>query len=476
MRRIYFFTFLISILTQVQAQHITGSWSGELEIMGNQLPLVFHISQNDTAWITKMDSPAQHAFGLPTTKTIFSKNRVEIVASGLGIFYQGRLHGDTITGTFNQGGIPFPLTLTRDESAQLKRPQEPVPPFEYLTENITFPNKNDKINLAATVTLPKTAGKYPAVILIAGSGANDRDETIFGHKPFWVIADFLTQNGFIVLRYDKRGVGESEGSFATATTKHFAEDAASAITYLKSREDVDKSAIGLIGHSEGGIIAPMIASENQDVSFIVLLAGMGVKGIDLILDQNETLMTEQQMEPENIVTLRKANRDILETLTQWKNSEHDKTLLRDQLSLMWDKMPLLTRLKSNKEQFIRTNFNAMIAPWYKNFLIINPTDYLQKVQCPVLIVNGEKDSQVLFYKNIPAIRSALERGGNKQFTVKTYPHLNHLFQECKTGSVDEYAEIEQTVSPQLLEDMLQWMKLTLNMETHNEAGSKSSPE
>lgn len=476
MRRIYLFTFLISILTQIQAQQIVGSWSGELEVAGNQLPLVFHISQNDSALITKMDSPAQHAFGLPTTKTTFNENRIEIVASGLGIFYQGLLHGDTITGTFNQGGIPFPLTLARNESAQLKRPQEPIPPFEYKIEAITFPNKKEKINLAATVTLPDADGKFPAVILIAGSGPNDRDETIFGHKPFWVIADFLTQNGFLVLRYDKRGVGKSEGSFATATTRNFAEDAASAIAYLKSRKDVDQSAIGLIGHSEGGIIAPMIAAKNQDVSFIVLLAGMGTTGMDLILDQNETSMTEQQMEPENILTLRKSNREIFETLTQWKNNENDKTLLRDQLSMVWDKMPLLTRLKSNKEQFIRTQFNAMVIPWFREFLTINPADYLQKVKCPVFAANGEKDSQVLFYKNIPAIRTALKQGGNEQFSIKTYPQLNHLFQECKTGFVDEYAEIEQTISPQLLEDLLQWMNSTLNIDTSNEISSKKLTE
>lgn len=458
MKRISLLSVAVLTLSFLHAQSITGTWSGSLDIMGNRLPIVFHIAMNDSAFITKMDSPAQNAFGLPTSKTTFSDDRLEIVASGLGIFYQGKLEGDSISGTFNQGGIPFPLTLKQSEEPIMNRPQEPRPPFDYKIEEVKFSNKKDKINLAGTITLPDSVGKLPAVILIAGSGPNDRDETIFGHKPFWVIADFLTRNGYVVLRYDKRGVGKSEGSYATATTENFAADAQSAFDYLKTRNEVDKSVIGLIGHSEGGVIAPMVASQNRDVKFIVLMAAMGIKGINLILDQNESAMVAQKMEEANIVNLQRINRKMFESLSGWKGTENDKTLLRDQLTLLWDKMPILSRMKTNKEQFIRSNFNAMITPWYRGILAINPSEFLQMVKCPVLAINGEKDSQVLYFKNISAIRSALESGGNNRFATKTYPNLNHLFQECQTGEVDEYGQIEQTISPQVLSDILEWMQ------------------
>lgn len=458
MNRVLLLISFISISLLSFSQEITGTWSGSLHVSGNELPIVFHISENDSAFVTKMDSPAQNAFGLPTSKTTFKDDKLEITATGLGIFYQATLYGDSISGTFNQGGIPFPLILRRGEMKVFNRPQEPQPPFNYVIEEVKFSNKRDEIKLAGTLTKPENPRKHPAVILIAGSGPNDRDETIFGHKPFWVIADFLTRNGYLVLRFDKRGVGESEGRFETATTEDFAHDVKAAIRYLKSRSDVDNSSIGLIGHSEGGIIAPMVAAESKDVSYIILMAGMGVKGIDLILDQNESSMTAQKMEAANIVALQKINREIFESLSDWKGTEEDKTILRDRLTVLWDRMPLLSKLKTNKDQFVRTNFNAISTLWFRQFLTIDPSEYLRKVKCPIFAINGEKDSQVLFFKNIAAIEKALKSGGNEQYSIRTYPGLNHLFQECKTGEVDEYATIEQTISPKVLNDILEWIR------------------
>ncbi len=275
---------MLSVTISLAAQEITGSWSGTLNVMGNRLPVVFNISRTDSLYSTTMDSPAQNAFGVPTTKTTFSGNRLEIVATGLGIFYQGTVQEDSIIGTFNQGGIPFPLVLKQSGKPLLNRPQEPLPPFPYRSEEVKFPNKKDEIELSGSLTIPDSTGRFPAVVLIAGSGPHDRDETIFGHKPFLVIADHLTRNGFVVLRYDKRGIGNSTGDYQGATTRDFAADAAAAVAYLKTRREVMQSAIGLIGHSEGGLIAPMVASSGKhDIRFIVLMAGMGENGLETVM-------------------------------------------------------------------------------------------------------------------------------------------------------------------------------------------------
>lgn len=458
MKKNIILVFLFLLFVSASAQEITGSWSGELDIMGNKLPIVFHISKTDSTYTTKMDSPAQNALGLPTSKTTFTENKLEIVATGLGIFYQGTLQGDSISGIFNQGGMPFPLVLKQSDKPVLNRPQEPKPPFSYKTEDVTFSNKKDKIELAGTLSIPDSAGTFPAVVLIAGSGPQDRDETVFGHKPFLVIADYLTRNGFVVLRYDKRGIGQSKGDHARATTQDFATDASAAIEYLRTRKEVDKSATGLIGHSEGGVIAPMIASENRNIKFIVLLAGTGEKGIETIMEQNRLGLEPLNMEPENTERSLKMIRNMFESLSEWQGTEADRTALRDKLSQLWEQYPLLVKLELKKDAYVRNQFNAMSSPWFRQFLQLNPADYLQKVKCPVLALNGEKDTQVLTGKNLGAIKSALDKGRNYQYEIKSYPNLNHLFQECETGNVDEYGRIEQTISPEVLEDIARWLK------------------
>ncbi|MDO5664666.1 MAG: alpha/beta fold hydrolase [Bacteroidia bacterium] len=461
MNKLFTLFFLFSACISVSAQEITGSWSGTLNIMGNKLPIVFHISKTDTVYTTKIDSPAQNALGLPTTRTSFADTKLEIVATGLGIFYQGTLQGDSISGIFNQGGMSFPLVLKQSDKPVLNRPQEPKPPFPYKTEDITFSNKKDNIELAGTLTLPDSAGKFPAVILIAGSGPNDRDETIFGHKPFLVIADYLTRNGFVVLRYDKRGIGQSKGDLARATTHDFATDASAAIEYLRTRKEVDKSSIGLIGHSEGGVVAPMVVAENKNVKFIVLLAGVGITGMENTMLQNQLELEPLNMEPENLERTLKMIQETLESLSEWEGTETDRTALRDRISQLWEQYPLLVKLELKKDAYVRNQFNAMSSPWFRQFLQLNPADYLQKVKCPVLALNGEKDTQVLADKNLEAIKSALDKGRNYRYEIKSYPNLNHLFQECETGNVDEYGRIEQTISPEVLSDIKEWMQRTI---------------
>jgi pimeloyl-ACP methyl ester carboxylesterase len=457
----FFFTLLLFMTVSsmsLKAEDITGSWQGVLKIQNTQLRVVFTIKQNDSTLITTMDSPDQGAFGLPTTRSSYQDNKLEIVATGLGLFYQGTLRGDSIEGTFNQGGIPFPLVLKRSEKPLLNRPQTPREPFPYISEEVKIPNSDGSITLSGTLTLPDSVGVYPAVILIAGSGPNDRDETIFGHKPFMVISDHLTRNGFAVLRYDKRGVGKSTGNFDLATLQDFTDDAILAVNYLKQRKEINHRKIGLLGHSEGGIVAPMVASIEKDIHFLVLLAAPGTSGIEIVLDQNEISMLQQQMEPKNIERIQQLNREMFEGLLTWDGSENHKTALRDKLHHIWNQLPILLTMKMNKDAYLRGQFNAMIKPGYRSFLAANPPSYLKKVTCAVLAINGEYDQQVPAEKNLISIEKALNDGGNNQVETKIYPTLNHLFQESTTGGTDEYVQIEQTISPAVLSDITVWLK------------------
>lgn len=458
MNKFLFAVFLLLTAASLKAEDITGSWQGVLEIQHTRLRIVFHINQNDSTLSSTMDSPDQGAFGLPTTRSSFRDNKLEIVATGLGLFYQGTLQGDSIAGTFNQGGIPFPLVLNRLEKPLFNRPQMPLEPLPYLSEEVSISNADETISLSGTLTLPDSTGLFPAILLIAGSGPNDRDETLFGHKPFLVISDYLTRHGFAVLRYDKRGVGKSTGNFDKATLQDFADDAALAVNYLKQRKEIDVKKIGLLGHSEGGIIAPMVASEETGIHLLMLLAAPGTTGIEVILDQNEISMQQQRMEPENIEKIQQLNREMFESMLSWDGSENHRTALRDKLQHIWEQLPILLTMKINKDAYLRGQFNAMIKPGYRSFLAIDPATYLGKVSCAVFAINGENDQQVPAEKNITAIEKALKEGGNHQVQTKIYPVLNHLFQESTTGRTGEYAQIEQTISPEVLSDIITWLK------------------
>ena len=334
MQRNVFILLLIAFGFPAFAQNITGSWGGTLDIQGNKLRLVFNITKTDSAYVTKLDSPDQGAFGLPTTKTTFGDNRLEIVASGLGLSYSGTLEQDSINGTFSQGGMSFPLILKPVSMPELNRPQMPKEPLPYKTEEVMIANKKDDVYLSGTLTMPDSAALFPAVILIAGSGPNDRDETVFGHKPFLVLADYLTRNGFAVLRYDKRGVGKSSGDYRKATTEDFASDVQAAIEFLKQRNEIDKKRIGLIGHSEGGTIAPMVAAKNKNVDYIVLMAGMGVKASEILLDQNVILLRQEKVDSTTIENLKPVIADVLNYVSEWEGTEANKTELRDKITQM----------------------------------------------------------------------------------------------------------------------------------------------
>ena len=268
-------------LNTVFAQEITGDWNGVLSIQGMKLRLVFHVTKTDAGFTAAMDSPDQGAKGIPMTSAKFENNVLTLEHTAAKIVFSGTLDKmGFVTGNFVQGGMTFPLMLTKKEVVieKPKRPQDPVKPYPYNSEDITFVNNKDSITLAGTFTYPTGKGKFPVVVLITGSGAQNRDEELMGHKPFLVLSDYLTRNGIAVLRYDDRGSYASKGNFAKATTADFARDVEAAVQYLKTRKEVNSKKIGLIGHSEGGLIAPIVAAGNKDVNFIVMMAGPGISG------------------------------------------------------------------------------------------------------------------------------------------------------------------------------------------------------
>ncbi|MDD3726873.1 MAG: alpha/beta fold hydrolase [Dysgonamonadaceae bacterium] len=452
--------FSLFTLTSLFSQEISGSWQGILEIQGTNLEIVFHIEKQANNFVSTMDSPTQGAFGIATTKTSFDNDKLQIIVSNLGIFYQATLKSDSLFGTFNQNGLPFPLTLVRTEKKTQLRPQEPKEPYPYKVEEVVFTNLKEKIDLSATLTLPKEKEKSPAVVLIAGSGPNDRDETVFGHKPFWVLADYLTRNGIAVLRFDKRGTGESGGEYFTATTQDFADDAEAALNYLKKRREIDTSNLGLIGHSEGGIIAPIIAARNNDVKFIVLMAGLGVSGAELSLAQNQFAFNKTSISEREKEDLDKILRSIYESVTNWSEyvgSNEERDTLKKELGVLWENLPQEIQPQVKKDVFVEKTTSNIASPWFRSFLKTDPLVYLEKVSIPVLAINGENDTQVEYQTNLNKIEAALKKANNKHYTVKSYPQLNHLFQESTTGELDEYGKIEQTISPDVLSDITNWI-------------------
>lgn len=446
----------------IYGQDITGQWNGALKIQGTQMRLVFNVTQSDNGFSSTMDSPDQGAKGIPTTTTSFENSILKITIANAKIEYEGTLGQDNIiVGTFLQGGQSFPMNLSKEkiEKEKLVRPQEPIKPFPYYSEDITFENKKVGINLAGTLTLPNKEGVFPVVILISGSGPQNRDEELLGHKPFLVLSDFLTKNGIAVLRYDDRGIAMSKGDFKTATSADFATDVESAIAYLKTRKEINKNKIGLIGHSEGGLIAPMVASKSKDVAFIVLLAGTGIQGDSLLLLQKKLIEEASGVSKEDIQKGQSSNRKVFDIVNKSISLEQlnsDLTIYFKQI--LKDNPNTQKPAEMSDDDFVKLQVKQIASPWMQYFIKYNPAPALEKVKCPVLAVNGEKDLQVPPKENLEAIKKALTKGGNKSVTTKELPNLNHLFQECKTGSPDEYATIEQTFSPNALTEILKWLQ------------------
>jgi pimeloyl-ACP methyl ester carboxylesterase len=453
--------FAILTSLSIYAQNISGKWNGILKVQGTQLKLVFNITKTDKGYSSTMDSPDQGAKGIPVTSTSYENSILKLEISSAGIQYEGTLDKENVfVGTFKQAGQSYPLNLTKEkvEKEKVIRPQEPTKPYPYYSEDVKFENKKDKIVLAGTLTLPEKDGSFPSVILISGSGPQNRDEELLGHKPFLILADHLTKNGIAVLRFDDRGTAESTGDFKTATSLDFARDVEFAIKYLQTRKEINKNQIGLIGHSEGGIIAPMVAAESKDIKFIVLLAGTGIRGDQLLLLQQELIGKASGISDADLQKAKVINKGAFDLVLKSSNTDS----LRIELT-SYIKQAIKDNPESEKpagmseDDYVKLQVNQLTSPWMKYFIKYNPAPILEKVKCPVLAINGEKDLQVPAKINLDTIKKALEKGGNENVTTKELSNLNHLFQECKTGSPSEYATIEQTFSPIALEETSNWI-------------------
>lgn len=451
---------LILFLTAltVTAQNITGDWHGRFKVQGIQLRVVFHIQEEGEGYTATMDSPDQGAKDIPVTSTTFENSVLKINMPNLGIVYEGTLNeAGTITGDFNQFGQVMPLELSREvaQKETVLRPQEPLKPYPYYTEEVTFTNKKANIELAGTLSLPQKEGVFPVVVLISGSGPQNRDEELFGHRPFLVLADHLTRNGIAVLRYDDRGTALSTGNFESATSEDFSEDVEAAVAYLQTRKEIDKNNVGLIGHSEGGMIAPMVASRDQDIAFIVLMAGVGIPGDELLLLQQRAVGKVSGLSETMLMDIETANRTVF---TMIKEST-DLTQLSSDLTQYLKEHPDSTNPPGvDADTYAQIKVDQLLNPWWLHFIRYDPANTLEEVTCPVLAINGERDLQVPPQENLPSIQTALERGGNTQVTIKELPKLNHLFQESTTGSPTEYGQISQTIAPEALDTILSWIQ------------------
>lgn len=451
MRRFLVLTVAIFAVSTAAAQGVTGTWYGQMDAGGSKLRMEFAISITDSGYVATMSSPDQGMKNFPVATTALVGDTLKFTIPRFGAAYVGFVKSDSlIMGTFSQSGFDFKLNLTRT-SIKRNRPQEPKPPYPYICDEVTFNNAKDSVRLAGTLTLPSAGGKFPCVVLVSGSGPQNRDEELLEHKPFAVIADYLTRAGIAVLRYDDRGVGSSKGKFEGATTANFMGDALSAVDFLMTRPEIDKRKIGILGHSEGGTIAFMAAAQNPKIGYIISLAGAAVRGDSILIEQNRDIMVASDFTAKAVTGYIDVLRDIFK-LQQVNSAQY---VTDNQANILAQLAPKLEKLPSNlsKNAVAVLNSRSLWMDYFKN---LDPAPYIAATACPVMAINGSLDLQVAAATNLGAIKATLKNG--KANVIKTYDGLNHLFQHCTTGMTTQYANIEQTIAPEVLTDILTWVR------------------
>jgi len=441
---------------------IEGIWEGKLKVPGSELRIVFKILKNPEGTLTAtLDSPDQGVTDIPVEEVIFIDNTLHLEIKSAGGVFEGKVSEDSlvIEGEWKQSGQALPLMLKRaDKAVEILRPQVPKKPYPYKEEEVIYENKDAGISLTGTLTLPFGDAPSPAVLLISGSGPQDRNETVFSHRPFLVLADYLTRQGIAVLRVDDRGVGKSTGDFSQATSEDFASDVLKGVKYLKTRKEINSEQIGLIGHSEGGIIAPMVAVKSPDVAFIILMAGTGLIGEEILYLQGALISRTMGVSEEDITKNHQFNEEIFSVIKEEKDKKSTEEQLRQMFTENWEKMSDEEKeLIGDLKVYLEAQLQSLLSPWFKFFLTYDPKPTLRKVKCPVLAINGEKDLQVPPKENLSAIEEALKAGGNQNYSIKELPGLNHLFQTAQTGAPSEYAKVEETISPAVLKLIGNWI-------------------
>ena len=452
-------TFLFLLIANISfCQSPYGDWYATLKAAN--LPLVFHIKKDGKDYQISVDSPKQNAFDMPGEIFISKDNSLKVEMPKLGVTFEGTYYSDSISGLFKQGPIVETLTFYPEKikSKKANRPQNPKAPFTYIQEDIKFENLQDSFSLAGTLTLPTNKKDLSAIVLVSGSGPQNRDEEMMGHRPFWVIADYLTNLGYAVLRYDDRGTFDSEGDFSTATTLDFARDASAAVNYLKKRPEVDSTKIVIIGHSEGGLIANILGAQIPNLSAIISLAGTSIRG-DSILKIQRRLISESIEEQDAQIELAHAYNDAI-----WQAAIASANILEFEKELTLISKSFLKKFR--KEKFIKKNEerdltdavkNSVLNPWMYEFIRYSPSDDIPKITCDVLVLIGSRDIQVTSKENIKGYNELLPNNG-KLHLVKELKGLNHLFQRCTTCKISEYRQLEETFSTIALEEIRSFLK------------------
>ena len=451
---------LHSSQTAAQEHKFEGNWLGSLKISSISLRIVLKISKNEKdGYKAIMNSPDQTDKDIPVEKVEIAGDSIKLFVDAIGGSYKGKLADTLLDGVWNQGGREFPLSLTRtDKIVEINRPQNPKKPYPYKEEEVTVLNNSANITLAGTFTFPEKGDIFPAVVLITGSGPQDRDEALLGHKPFLVLSDYLTRHGIAVLRCDDRGIGKSTGNFSSATTLDFATDALACVEYLKTRKEVDKKQIGLIGHSEGGIIAPMVANQTKDVSFIVMMAGPGISGEKILELQSKLIAKAEGESDKDINKMMQYNVKLYNIAMQEKDSSKATEKIHKVLDEIYNGMSdSLKNSPENSKERMYAQTKSLLSPWFRFFLSYEPKENLSKLKIPVLAINGEHDLQVPPKENLAAIENALKKAGNMNYKIMEISKLNHLFQTSETGSPTEYSNIEETIAPIALSTISDWI-------------------
>ncbi len=459
-----YFIINTSFINKKVDEKLLGKWSGFLKTPSKQLVIYADIKKNDDNNIElKISSPKQNKFSVPTDSLIVEDNNLSFSIPKYKIHYKGKINLDSskISGIWNQDNFTSKLVFYRpDEILRTNHPQHPFKPYAYNSDSIYFTN-SDGIKLAGTLTYPKSEDikkKYTSILLINGLGKHDRDETMYGHKPFLVLADFFTKKGYAVLRVDDRGVAESGGNFDEATTKDFTNDMIAAYQFLKSKSFVDTNKIGLLGFNEGGLIASNIAAKEKNIRFLILLSTPGLTGKEILLTQTVDIQEKSGIPDEVIKRDIKINKKILNIIETKKDSAKAYKKLKKLYSDFRETLPPedLVKKKYSVQSF-KNQLKFMLSPWFGYYLTYNPKVTFKKIRTSVLVIFGGKDVQVNPEKNERAIKDALVESGNKNVKSIVFPHLNHLLQKCQTGLPNEYSKISETISPEVLDSIDNWL-------------------
>ncbi|MGY6558108.1 MAG: alpha/beta hydrolase family protein [Nitritalea sp.] len=450
--------FILTLFHWAQAQSPSGEWKGTLQLPGTSLELFISLQETDAGWGGKMDIPAQQARGIKLDRILFQPPMVFFEINSLQVTYEGILAENRIQGNFKQMGMEFPLDFVPNDQAQevaeVRRPQTPQPPFSYQIQELKLPTTLGN-TLAGTLTRPQTTDAVPLIILLHGSGPNNRDQSLFGHAPFHVLAHRLTEAGFAVFRFDKRGVGESDGNFQSAVLSDFMDDARSLVRAFRQQMGDSFSQIGIWGHSEGGTISHALAAEPGLVDFQVSMAGAAVPGVDMMLRQTAEVSRTAGLSFEQVEEAVKRNEAVYALMVAERSTDEVAQDIKTLMEEIAANLPLPEAQRQAQAKALTEAYQSALNPYLRSLLRFDPQPFIARLEVPTLILLGGKDVQVVGMQQVRAIEEKF--ADKKNLTVKFYPELNHLMQRAETGGVNEYASIEETLNEAMLADALEWL-------------------